>query len=350
MLTVTLADLRMRSRQFAIAVIGATLVFAMALVMAGLAGGFRAEAGRTVAAVGADAYVVHAGSGGPFTSPADIPGRVLRSIRRTPGVQSADPLVVAPSETLRARTGPVFAHMLGVRPDGLGAPVVSDGRGLAHRGDAVVDRLTRLRLGQTFSIGASRFTVVGRVSGMTYLAGTPSVYVTVRDAQSIVFAGRRDMTSVAVRGVPQQVPAGLTAMTADESRLDILTPLENGISSIDIVRDFLWAVAIVIIGAVVYLSALERRRDFAVLKAIGSSTRWLYTGMAVQATVMALLSGLLAIAVEPLLARLIPMQLSVSSGALTILPAVALVIGLLASLSGLRQVLRADPAIAFGNT
>jgi putative ABC transport system permease protein len=322
----------------------------MALVMAGLAGGFRAEAGRVVAAVGADSFVVHDGGGGPFTSPADVPGRVLAAVRRAPGVQSADPLVVAPSETLRTAGDPVFAHMIGVRPAGLGAPVVDDGRGLRHAGDAVVDRLTHLHLGETFSIGSTKFTVVGRLSGMTYLAGTPSVFVTLGDARTIVFAGRPDMTSVAVRGTPRVVPAGLAVMTAEQSRRDILTPLTNGINSIDIIRDFLWGVAVVIIGAVVYLSALERRRDFAVLKAIGSSTRWLYTGMAVQATVMAVLSGLLAIAVEPLLARLIPMQLAVSTNALAILPAVALVIGLLASLSGLRQVVRADPALAFGSS
>ena len=58
------SDLRMRSRQFAIAVLGATLVFAMALVMAGLSGSFRAETRRTVAAVGADYFVVPAGTGG----------------------------------------------------------------------------------------------------------------------------------------------------------------------------------------------------------------------------------------------------------------------------------------------
>ena len=350
MWTVTLADLRMRWRQFAIAVGGATLVFAMALVMAGLAGSFRAEAGRTVEAVGADAYVVRAGVGGPFTSPSDLPSSVLHEVRRTPGVTAADPMVVQPSQTLTVGRDTVYAHAIGVRPNGMGAPQeVVDGRSLRHRGDAVVDRSTRLGLGDGFSVGARRFTVVGVTSGMAYLAGTPSVYISLRDAQELVFAGRHDMTAVAVRGTLESVRAGLAVMDPETARQDILTPLHNGIRSIDIVRDFLWCVAIVIIGAVVYLSALERRRDFAVLKAIGSSTRWLYSGMAAQATVMALLSGLLALVIEPLLAQFIPMQLAVPPSAQLVLPAVSLVIGLLASLSGLRQVVRADPALAFGS-
>lgn len=349
MWTVTLADLRMRSRQFAIAVVGATLVFAMALLMAGLSGSFRAEAARTVNGAGADAFVVRAGGGGPFTSPADLDGRLLAQVRREPGVRRADPLLVQPSQALQLSDGSVFSHILGVVPDGLGAPVVNHGRGLQHSGDAVADSLSKLHLGQQFRIGPRLFTVVGTVHGYSYFAGTPDVYVTVSDAQELMFGGRPDMTAIAVLGTPARVPAGLELMSPTSARQDILRPLKNGLTSIDIVRDFLWCVAIVIIGAVVYLSALERRRDFAVLKAIGSSTRWLYGGMAIQAGVVALVSGGLAIVIEPLLARLIPMELAVPSSALSVLPPVALVIGLLASLSGLRQVVRADPAIAFGS-
>jgi putative ABC transport system permease protein len=348
MWTVTLADLRMRARQFAIAVVGATLVFSMALLMAGLSGSFRAEAGRTVAATGADAFVVGAGGGGPFTSPADLDGKLLDQVRREPGVTHADPLLVQPSQTLRLAHGSVFTHVLGVRPGGLGSPAVSHGHGLHRSGDAVADSLTHLRLGQHFGIGPRTFTVVGTVHGYSYMAGTPSVYVTATDAQQLMFAGRPDVTAIAVRGTPTHLPSGLQVMTPVQARIDILKPLHNGLTSIDMVRDFLWCVAIVIIGAVVYLSALERRRDFAVLKAIGSSTRWLYGGMAIQAGVVALISGALAIVIEPLLGRLIPMELAVPSSALTVLPPVALVIGLLASLSGLRQVVRADPALAFG--
>ena len=56
MVTVTLADLAYRYRQFLIAVVGAGVVMAMALLMAGLVGGFGAETtdhrrgGRTMGA------------------------------------------------------------------------------------------------------------------------------------------------------------------------------------------------------------------------------------------------------------------------------------------------------------
>ena len=349
MWTVTLADLRMRSRQFAIAVIGATLVFAMALMMAGLAGSFRAEARRTVDVVGADYFVVPAGTGGPFTSPAAVPGQVLQIARKTPGVVAADPLVVIPTVTVVGTPHRVLVHLIGTLPGGMGAPAVRAGRAATGPGDAVVNDTTHLRLGQQFVINGHPFRAVGRVRGYSYFAGTPSIYVTVAAAQAVAFAGRSDITALAIRGRPQHVPPQAQLLTPEQARVDLLRPVGNGLRSLDVVTLFLWLVAVVIIGAVVYLSALERRNDFAVLKAIGSSARWLYGGLALQAGAIAALAGGLAIAVEPLVGRAIPMQLAVPSQDLVLLLPVAIVIGLLASLSGLRQVVRADPALAFGS-
>ena len=54
------------------------------------------------------------------------------------------------------------------------------------------------------------------------------------------------------------------------------------------IRILLWLVAALIIGTMTYLSALERRRDVAVLKAIGASTRQLGMSIALQGALVAL--------------------------------------------------------------
>jgi putative ABC transport system permease protein len=347
--TVTLADLRMRARQFAIAVVGATLVFAMALVMAGLSGGFRAETRRTVAAVGADFFVVPTGSGGPFTSPSAVPARVVQVARRTAGVTAADPLVVIPTVTVAGTRRGGVVHLIGTRPGGMGAPSPSHGRPAIGPNDAVADDASHLRLGQRFLVGGHPFRVVGMLHGYSYFAGTPSIYVSLAGAQAVAFAGRNDITALAIRGRPVHVPARAQLFTPEQARIDMLRPVANGMRSIDVVTKLLWLVAAVIIGAIVYLSALERRQDFAVLKAVGSSARWLYGGLALQAGAVAAVSGLFAMAAEPLVGRAIPMSLAVPGRDLLLLLPVAVVIGLLASLSGLRQVVRADPALAFGS-
>ncbi len=61
MLIAALRDLQWRRRRFAIAVVGTGLVFAMTLVLTGLANGFRVEAQRTVDALGLDAFMIKAG-------------------------------------------------------------------------------------------------------------------------------------------------------------------------------------------------------------------------------------------------------------------------------------------------
>jgi putative ABC transport system permease protein len=137
-------------------------------------------------------------------------------------------------------------------------------------------------------------------------------------------------------------------VTNDTAREDSLRPLQSGISSIGSSRTFLWVIAAIIIGAVVYLSTLERVRDFAVLKAVGASSRDLFLGLAAQSVVVALVSAALAAVLAQLLAPLFPLTIAIPWTAYALLPVVALVVGLLASLVGLRKAITVDPALAFG--
>jgi hypothetical protein len=66
MLFAALRDMQWRRRRFFIAIVSTGLVFAMTLVLTGLANGFRVEAERTVDSMGVDAFVIPAGANGPF--------------------------------------------------------------------------------------------------------------------------------------------------------------------------------------------------------------------------------------------------------------------------------------------
>jgi hypothetical protein len=72
LLAVTLADLSFRARQFLIATVGVGLVLAMALLLTGLAAGFRAEVNGTVDGVGANSWVLAKSAQGRITAQ---PGR-----------------------------------------------------------------------------------------------------------------------------------------------------------------------------------------------------------------------------------------------------------------------------------
>jgi putative ABC transport system permease protein len=136
-------------------------------------------------------------------------------------------------------------------------------------------------------------------------------------------------------------------MSADEVAQSVLDPLEGAIASIDLVRGLLWIVAAIIVGAVVYLSALERQRDFAVLKAVGAPNRALLGSLALQAVLVALLAVGVAAIIQIFLAEQFPLAVTVPVRAFWQLPLLAVVMALIAGAVGMRKVLKADPSQAF---
>jgi putative ABC transport system permease protein len=109
-------------------------------------------------------------------------------------------------------------------------------------------------------------------------------------------------------------------------------------------------VAAGIIGAIVYLSVLERTRDFAALKAIGVSTASLLGGLILQAVVLSLLSATLAVAIEEAVAPAVAMSVEVPVLAFVSLPVVAVAVGVCASFIGLRRAIGVDPALSFAGS
>ena len=96
----------------------------------------------------------------------------------------------------------------------------------------------------------------------------------------------------------------------------------------------LWIVAAGIIALIVYLTALKHVRDFAVLKATGTSNTTLFGALALQAVVLSLVSAVVAIAIALALAPFFPFQIVVAASAYVLLAVVAIVVGLLASTRG----------------
>ena len=106
--------------------------------------------------------------------------------------------------------------------------------------------------------------------------------------------------------------------------------------------------AVGIIASIVYLTALERTRDFAVLKATGSSNALLFGALLLQSIALSLAAAVVAVGLALLLAPLFPFQMSIDVSSYALLAVLAIVVGTLASLAGLRRAIGVDPALAFG--
>jgi len=344
-LFVSLRDLQWRRRRFTIGVLATGLVFALALLITGFAGSFHNEVKRAVDAFAVDRWLVPDGASGPFTSAAVFPAAVADEVAQVTGVDAAAPIaVLRDSVDLGSRTD---VNVIAVTPGAPGSPAVRSGDALSRSGEIVVDASTGLDVGDELDVFGETFAVVGTTSGVTYYAGTPTVFIPIEDTQRLAFSGQPLATAVVTTGAISEFD-GFQVLTNDDTIEELRRPLGKATSTIDFLRVLLWIVAAGIIGSVVYLQAVERTRDFAVLKATGTTNGTLAIGLAVQAIILAVAAAVAAVVLALLLSPVMSMDVEIPTSAFVVLPIVAIAVGLLSSLAGLRRAVTVDPALAFG--
>jgi putative ABC transport system permease protein len=288
-------------------------------------------------------------SNGRIASVSTFGADAVPAIGALPGVTHASGVALLPQEVLHAGRRQVTVDVIGVEPGGLGAPRVSKGSGLAGNGQIVVDARTKLGVGSSVQLGSTTLHVVGRTSGRTLTGGVPVVYLTLADVQTALLGGQPVVTAVATTGVPSSPPPdGLRVYSVAAVERDSLSSLSSAVTSIQNSRSMMWVVAAIIIAALIYVSALQRVRDFAVLKALGSSSASLFASLCLQAVIVTLLAAALGTALSTVMTGVFSQPVSVPGSAYATLPIVAVAVGVVASLVALRRATGADPVAAFG--
>ncbi len=345
MLITALRDMQWRLRRFIIATVGTGLVFAMTLILTGLMTGTRVEAQRLVDSIGIDNYLIKAGAVGPFIGSSRFPEAELREVVRLPGVQSAIPVVYG-NTILQDRRSPENLNVYGVPEQGM--PRLAVGQAPSNPSEVVVSTTLRRSIGNDIEVGSHVLRIVGLVEKSTTLAGQPNAFVTVAGAQRLMFSAQKVISAIGVRGLPTQIPAGYRVVDRHAAVDDMIRPLHMARLAMSYLAILLWAVAASIVGSLIYLSALERTRDFAVFKALGVATGSVLAGLMLQAVSVALVSAILGGLLAVLLGPLFPMLIVVTPSAFLSLMATAVVVGLFASLAGVRRAVAIDPVLAFG--
>ncbi|MEM8619791.1 MAG: ABC transporter permease [Actinomycetota bacterium] len=342
MFLLTLRDLAHRWVRFVVVSVLGALVFALLFVMTGLVEQFNLEPADTVDAIGADGWLLPDGLSGPFTATATMSASTLDELQA-----AESSAVVAARTTIGGAVEEQEGVLLGVVPGQLGVPVVDEGRAIAASGEVMVDSSTGADVGDAVQLAGESFSVVGITTDTKLFAGLPLVTVSHDDSQRLAFGAGDVVSGAVVNGAVEAVPEGTQIVSADDVVAATLEPLEGAISSIDLVRALLWILAAIVIGAVVYLSALERQRDFAVLKAVGTPNRALLGSLAIQAVVVALVAVAVGAVIQLFLAPRFPLRVRLPASAYWQLPVLAIVVALVAGAVGMRKVASADPAAAF---
>jgi putative ABC transport system permease protein len=342
-LLLTGRDMQYRATRFAAVVLGIAVVLALLFLASGLVEQFHREPRQTVDGFGADAWMLRDGASGAFTSAATMPAGTVALVD---GVDAA-PIILA-RHGLTDGGDHSDIVVVGFEAGALGEPRVTDGRLPAAPGEAVIDRAAGVDVGDTATVGDASYRVVGLTKRSTLFAGMPLLFMSLGDAQDLIYRGQPLATAVLLGARPPALPEGFTALTPSEIADDAMRPLERAIASVNIVRILLWLVAGLIIGTMTYLSALERRRDVAVLKAVGGSTGRIAVSIGLEGILIALVAALAGAGLQALLVPIFPLDVSVPARAFVQVPLIAVVVALLAGSVGLRRAIQVDPAVAFG--
>jgi putative ABC transport system permease protein len=316
------------------------------LLLAGVAASFDSEVDRTLDQMGARHWMIDRAATGPFFGARPMPQDAVERVRAVDGVRSAEGEAFYPF-TIATPGGPESVTLLGVTPGGLGAPTPNAGRPMERSGELLAEPVFGMKLNQTIDLGGRTFTVVGTFDNSSMLGGRPNVFMSLEDLQAIAYKGAPLITSVVFDGTPSRPIDDLVAVDRSNAHTDLVRPLQSANDTILLLSILLWIVAGCIIASVIYLSALERVRDFAVLKAIGVSQSWTLGGLVVQSLTLAVAASAAAIVLARLLSPSMSVPVSLPSTVVILVPVIAVGVSLLASLAGVRRAVRVDPALAF---
>lgn len=379
--------------------IGLGLLIGVTLTMAGVYRGMVDDGKVLLDNSGADLWVVQKGTLGPYAESSSIPDDLWRSVRAMPGVAQAANVTYL---TMQVGKGDedVRAMVVGITAGEPGVPgwpphLVAGRQITRGHYEAVADLATGFQLGDVLQIRRNRYTVVGLTRRMVSSNGDPMVFVPLKDAQEAQFLKDNDAILMQRRrteanpafnrpGVPGLLDAVIGSQTGNSYVNAILvrirpefTPQEvaepirrwkrltvydrtqmEGIligkliaTSARQIGMFLAILAIVsaaIVAFIIYTLTMDKIREIAVLKLIGTRNRTIAAMIMQQALVLGVIGFVVGKITATFAAPLFPKYvLLVPTDTVTGFFAV-LAICVLSSVVAIRMALKVDPAEAIG--
>jgi putative ABC transport system permease protein len=379
--------------------IGLGLLIGVTLTMAGVYRGMVEDGKVLLDNSGADLWVVQKDTLGPYAESSSIPDDLWRSIRAIPGVAQAANVtyltmqVGKDDEDVRAMVVGITAGEPGIPG---WPPYLVAGRQIT-RGhyEAVADLATGFHLGDVLRIRRNRYTVVGLTRRMVSSNGDPMVFIPLKDAQeaqflkdndAILMQRRRTSANPAFNrpGVPDLLDAVVQSQTSNNSVNAVLVRIRPGFTSQEVAEPirrwkrltvydraqmadiligkliatsarqigmFLAILALVsatIVAFIIYTLTMNKIREIAVLKLIGTRNRTIAAMIMQQALVLGVLGFAVGKVAATFAAPLFPKYVLLVPIDSVVGFFIVLAICVLSSIVAIRMALKVDPAEAIG--
>ena len=379
---------------------GLGLLIGVTLVMAGVYRGMVDDGKALLDNSGADLWVVQKDTLGPYAESSSLNDDLYRAILAMPGVARAANVTYL---TMQVRKGEqdVRSMVVGIVPgEDWGAPCwppyLVAGRQIT-RGhyEAVADIATGFKLGDHIRIRRNHYTVVGLTRRMVSSSGDPMVFIPLKDAQEAQFlkdndaiwqSRRRTEANPAFNrpGVPGLLDAVIASQATNNYVNAVLVRLRAGAAPDEVAESirrwkrltvytrsqmegiligkliatsakqigmFLAILAIVsaaIVAFIIYTLTMDKIREIAVLKLIGTRNRTIAAMIMQQALALGVIGFAVGKITATFAAPLFPKYvLLMPQDSIAGFFAV-LVICALASVIAIRMALKVDPAEAIG--
>ena len=379
--------------------IGLGLLIGVTLTMAGVYRGMVDDGKVLLDNSGADLWVVQKDTLGPYAESSSVPDDLWRSIRAMPGVAQAANVTYLTMQVGRGDED-VRAMVVGVAAGGPGVPgwppqLVAGRQITRGHYEAVADAAAGVRLGDVLKIRRNRYTVVGLTRRMVSSAGDPMVFIPLQDAQAAQFLKDNDAVLMQRRrteanpafnrpAVPDLLDAVIASQTSNSHVNAVLVRLRPGFTPQEVadpirlwlrltvydraqmegilvgkliatsarqIGMFLVILALVsaaIVAFLIYTLTMDKIREIAVLKLIGTRNRTIASMILQQALVLGLIGFVVGKITATFAAPLFPKYVLLVPFDTVAGFAAVMAICVLSSVVAIRVALRVDPAQAIG--
>ena len=379
--------------------IGLGLLIGVTLTMAGVYRGMVEDGRVLLDNSGADLWVVQRDTLGPYAESSSVPDDLWRGIRAMPGVVQAANITYL---TMQVGLGEqdVRAMVVGISAGGSGEPgwppqLVAGRQITRGHYEAVADLASGARLGDVLRIRRNHYRVVGLTRRMVSSSGDPMVFIPLKDAQEAQFLKDNDAILMQRRrteanpafnrpAVPDLLDAVIASQTSNSYVNAVLVRIAPEFTAQQVAEPirrwkrltvydraqmegilvgkliatsarqigmFLVILALVsaaIVAFLIYTLTMDKIREIAVLKLIGTKNRTIAAMIVQQALVLGLIGFVVGKITATFAAPLVPKYVLLVPFDTAAGFAAVLAICVLASVVAIRVALRVDPAEAIG--
>lgn len=262
-----------------------------------------------------------------------------------------------------------FTYVVGLLPkskERAGPWKMAKGRQIENPGETVIpdvlSEITGVGIGGSISIAGKGFTVVGLSSG-AFSSANPVIFTSFSELEDILSSKGTysyllvdakegvDPGALAQR-IRREIPKVNALPHETFIRNDFQMAMQMGVEIIFMMTVICATLAALIVGFTAYSLVMRRRRELAIMKALGMRNAAILFAVVFQSVILTMLGFLFAAAFALFLLPYIPalapqLTLSVSIGAIAQIGLVALLVAILGSLIPAYMVSRLDPATAF---